>query len=187
METSSQKGGGAPSPIFGPFLLWPNGWMHQDATWYGGRPTSTPSTILIQPGDFVFDGDPAASPKRGRSPSPIFGPCLFGQTAAWINMPLGTEVGLGPDDIVLHGDPALPSPKGGIVPCPIFGPCLLWPNCWMDQGGTCHGGGHWSRPHCARWGHSSLPQKRDRAPPHFWPMSIVAKQLDGLRRHLVRK
>ena len=29
---------GAPSPIFGPFLLWPNGWMHQDATWYGGRP-----------------------------------------------------------------------------------------------------------------------------------------------------
>jgi len=27
-----QKGGGAPSLIFGPFLLWPNGWMHQDAT-----------------------------------------------------------------------------------------------------------------------------------------------------------
>ena len=30
--------GRALSPIFGPFLLWPNGWMHQDATWYGGRP-----------------------------------------------------------------------------------------------------------------------------------------------------
>jgi len=27
-----QKGGRAPSPIFGPFLLWTNGWMHQDAT-----------------------------------------------------------------------------------------------------------------------------------------------------------
>jgi len=27
-----------PSPIFGPFVLWPNGWMNQDATWYGGRP-----------------------------------------------------------------------------------------------------------------------------------------------------
>ena len=27
----------APSPIFGPFLLWPNGWMHEDATWYGSR------------------------------------------------------------------------------------------------------------------------------------------------------
>jgi len=24
--------------IFGPFLLWPNGWMHQDATWYAARP-----------------------------------------------------------------------------------------------------------------------------------------------------
>jgi len=34
----SQKGGGAPSPIFGPFLLWPNGLMHQDDTWYGGMP-----------------------------------------------------------------------------------------------------------------------------------------------------
>ena len=25
-------------PIFGPFLLWPNGCMYQDITWYGGRP-----------------------------------------------------------------------------------------------------------------------------------------------------
>ena len=24
---------GAESPIFGPCLLWPNGWMDQDATW----------------------------------------------------------------------------------------------------------------------------------------------------------
>jgi len=32
------KGGGALFPIFGPFLLWPNDWMHQDATWYGCRP-----------------------------------------------------------------------------------------------------------------------------------------------------
>jgi len=29
---------GAQPPIFGPCLLWPNGWMDQDATWYGGRP-----------------------------------------------------------------------------------------------------------------------------------------------------
>ena len=32
-----QKGGGAPPPIVGPCLLWPNGWMDEDATWYGGR------------------------------------------------------------------------------------------------------------------------------------------------------
>jgi len=30
--------GGAPSPIFGPFLLWSNGWMHQNAAWYGCKP-----------------------------------------------------------------------------------------------------------------------------------------------------
>jgi len=41
-------------------------------------------------------------------------------------MPLGTEVGLGPDDIVLDGDPA-PPPKGAHQP-PLFGLCLLWPN-----------------------------------------------------------
>ena len=35
---SPKRGSGAPSPIFGPFLLWPSGCMHQDATWYGGRP-----------------------------------------------------------------------------------------------------------------------------------------------------
>jgi len=34
----SPKRGRALSPIFGPFLLWPNGCMHQDATRHGGRP-----------------------------------------------------------------------------------------------------------------------------------------------------
>ena len=32
-----QKGAEPLSPIFGPLLLWPNGWMDQNATWYGGR------------------------------------------------------------------------------------------------------------------------------------------------------
>jgi len=31
---------GAKPPIFGPCLLWPNGYMDQDTTWYGGRPNS---------------------------------------------------------------------------------------------------------------------------------------------------
>jgi len=33
---------------------------------------------------------------------------LFGPTAGWIKMQLGTEVGLGPGDIVLDGNPAPP-------------------------------------------------------------------------------
>jgi len=35
---SPKMGAKPPSPIFGPCLLWPNGWMDQDAIWYGGRP-----------------------------------------------------------------------------------------------------------------------------------------------------
>ena len=67
--------------------------------------------------DFMLDGDPAPSPKRG--PSPQFSAHVYcDQTAAWIKMQLGTEVGLGPDDIVLDKDPApLPhSPNGGAEP-----------------------------------------------------------------------
>ena len=60
----TQKGGRAPSPIFGPFLLWPNGWMPLGME------------VGLRPGDFLLDGDPAPSPKGGRNPQ-IFGPCLF--------------------------------------------------------------------------------------------------------------
>jgi len=34
----------------------------------------------------------------------------------------------------------------------------------MDQDGTWHGSRPWSSPHCARWGHSSPPQKRAQSP-----------------------
>jgi len=33
----------------------------------------------------------------------------------------------------------------------------------------------------------AAPQKKGTAPTKVWPMSIVAKRLDGLRCHLVRK
>ena len=33
-QLPSPKRGRSALPIFRPFLLWPNGWMHQDATWY---------------------------------------------------------------------------------------------------------------------------------------------------------
>ena len=35
------------------------------------------------------------------------------QTVEWIKMKLGMEVGLGPGDIVLDGDPAAPLPQRG--------------------------------------------------------------------------
>jgi len=40
----------------------------------------------------------------------------YGQTAGWIRIPLGTEVDLGPGDIVLDGDPAAPTEKGTAAP-----------------------------------------------------------------------
>ena len=43
---SLPKRGHSPSPIFGPFLLWPNGWMHQDAIWYRGR--SQPRGLCVR-------------------------------------------------------------------------------------------------------------------------------------------
>ena len=58
--------------------------------------------------------------------------------AAWIKMSLGMELGLGPGDFVLDGDPASARLK-------IFGPCLLWLNGWMDeppQFSCGRGGGH---------------------------------------------
>jgi len=40
-----------------------------------------------------------------------------GQVAGWIKMPLGMEVGLGPDDFVLDGDrDTAPLPKKGAEP-----------------------------------------------------------------------
>jgi len=60
---------------------------------------------------------------------------------------LVTEVGLGPEDIVLDGDLA-PLPKKGAEPPPIFGPCLLWPNGWMDEDATWYGGRSRPWPHC---------------------------------------
>jgi len=43
-------------------------------------------------------------------------------------MLLGTEVGLGPGDIMLDEDPAPPPQKKGAQQPPLFGPCLLRPN-----------------------------------------------------------
>jgi len=61
--------------------------------------------------------------KKGHSPQfSVYVYC--GQTAGWIIILLGTEVGLVSGDIVLDGDPV---PPEGVQP-PIFGPCLLWMN-----------------------------------------------------------
>jgi len=60
--------------------------------------------------------------RKGAEPLKFSAHVYCGQTAEWVKMPLGTEAGLGPGDIVLDGDPAPPR-KGHSSP-PLFGPCL---------------------------------------------------------------
>ena len=118
-----------PLPIFGPFLLCPNGWMNQDDTWYGGR---------HQPRRLWVRWVPSPLHKKGQSPQ-FLAHVYCGQSAAWIKMPLGMEVGLGPGEATEFdaGDQfKLPIEKSAHSPRPIFGPCLLWPNGWMDQDAT---------------------------------------------------
>jgi len=57
---------GAHPPIFGTCLLWSNGWMDQDASWYGDRPQPRPLCVRWGP-----------SLPRKEHVSPLFGPCLL--------------------------------------------------------------------------------------------------------------
>jgi len=56
---------------------------------------------------FVLDVDPAPFPLKGHSPQ-FSAHVRCGQAAGYTKMPLGIEVGLGPDDFMLDGDPAPP-------------------------------------------------------------------------------
>jgi len=87
--------------------------------------------------------------------------------AAWIRMPLGMEVGLGPGDIVLDGELGTQLPHGKRHSSrPFFGPCLLWPNDWMDQDTTWYGGRPQPGLHCVKWGSNSPPHEKGHSSPH---------------------
>ena len=59
------KKGAGPPQIFGPSLLWPNGWMYQDATLYGGKPQSR--RLCVRCG-------PSPLPQKGAQQLPNFRP-----------------------------------------------------------------------------------------------------------------
>jgi len=86
--------GHSPPPIFGPHTLLRNGWMDQDATWYGGRPR--PRLPCVGWGPML------PLPKKGRGP-PIFGPGILwpngwvDEDGTWHG---DTEIGLSPGDCV---------------------------------------------------------------------------------------
>jgi len=62
-------------PLFSLCLLWPNCWMDQDATWYGGRPRPKPHCVYEEP---------AHLPPKGHSPQ--FSTRVYcGQTVAHLS------------------------------------------------------------------------------------------------------
>jgi len=70
--------------------------------------------VGLRSGHIVLDGDLAS--QRGTT-APNFRPMVYcGQTAGWIKMPLGTEVGFCPGHIVLGGDPAPLTESGTAAP-----------------------------------------------------------------------
>jgi len=85
MGTSSPPPKRVEHPNFGPHLLWPNGCMDQDVTWYGGRPRPTQAhtrhSVRCRPS--------YPREKRAHPPHPSFGPCLLwpngwmDEDAAW--------------------------------------------------------------------------------------------------------
>ena len=59
---------GAQPPVFSPCLLWPNGWMDEDATLYGSIRWPRPHCVKWGP----------SSPVKGaQQPHPLFGLCLL--------------------------------------------------------------------------------------------------------------
>jgi len=107
------------------FAIWSTEFNRGRHLYSAGRPSRWASShILVTYITAAADGDHTPLPQKGDTAPPNFWPMSHvccGQTAGWIKMTLGTEVGLGPGDIVLHWDPA---PPKGAQP-PIFGPCLL--------------------------------------------------------------
>ena len=88
-------------------VLWPNGWMDQDATWYEDRPRPRPHCFRWGP----------SSPRKGaqhrRPHFSAHGYC--GQTAGWITIPLGTEVASA-QAILCIWKPSSPTERGTAAP-----------------------------------------------------------------------
>jgi len=144
-----------PPSIIDPLLSWSNGWIHQDATWYGME-------VGLSSADFVLDGDPAPSQKRAEPLN--FRPICF----------------IRPNGCMDHGDtwyggrprrsrhcarrgPSSPSPKRGGALLPNFRPTYIVAK-RLDSSplGMEVGLSPWG--FCVRWGPRSPPPKRGQSP-----------------------
>jgi len=90
-------------PVCDVGVLWPNGWVDQDANWYGGRPQLRRHCVRWGPSSPL--------PKKWHSH----------QDATWYG---GRPP---PRRHCVRWGPTCPTERGQ-HPRPPFGPCLLWPN-----------------------------------------------------------
>jgi len=113
----------SPLPIFGRCLLWPNGWMNEDA---------------LGPGHIVLDGAQLLFPEKGhiipnfRSMS-VVASCYIYNSLYRCHLVWTLEVSLWRLALAtlcwIGWEPSRPK---GYSP-PIFGRCMLWSNGWRDQ------------------------------------------------------
>ena len=129
----------------GPCLMWPNGWMDQDATWYKGRPRPRRHCVRLRP----------SSPRKLRGNCASFrGAATPSNTTS-----LGPMFTSEPSGILIHPAVWLCPQKGGTAFPQFFGPSLFWPNNGMYQDTNWYGGRPQHRRHCVRWGPSSPSTK----------------------------
>ena len=173
-QSPSPKRGGAPSPIFGPFLLWPNGWRHQDATCM---------EVGLSPGDFAFDGDPGR-PQKGAEP-PIFGPCLLRPNGCMDQDPTSYKGRPWPRRHCVRWEPSSALPKKGAEPPPQFSAQVYCGQ--LLDGSRWHLAWRWALVQATfRYMMTQLPlHKKGTEHPNFRHISIVAKRLDASRCRLV--
>jgi len=101
-----------------------------------------------------------------------------------VYVPLGTEVGLRLGDIVLDGDPALHPLRGTALQFSAnvrCGQTAGWIKMPLGME-VCFGPGDFMFD-----GDPAPPEKKAQPPSNFWLMSIVVKQPDGSRCHLVQR
>jgi len=101
----------------------------------------------------------------------------------WIKMKLGKQVGLGPGHIVLDRDPA-PLPQRGRATQFSVHICCGQMAGWIKMPLGREVG--LSPSDIVLYGNPAPPHQKGAEPPsaNFWPMSIVAKRLDGSKQHL---
>ena len=70
--------------------------------------------------------------------------------------------------------------------CTVCNNDVLWPNSWMDQDATWHGGRPRPRPHCVSWGPSS-PSPKGHSPSPQFSVHICCGQMAGWIKMLLGK